>query len=638
MRLRDATRDTLALLRALGPASVAGALARRVKSRVRSTWRERLGPADAPPPELAARLARTLRAAPSPLAPGGPAQGLHTLERSEGGARTRLVERALRAAAAPETGPGGDGDPRLAWEPARLGDLVTIAIGARAARSPAEAQALRGAFERRLAAWLEACPPPWPSALEAGLRSWNLWVAVSFLGPARLPERAAHALAVALWRHGRALDVGLEDDGLVVGSHLVGDLVGLWACGAALGVEAWRRTARARLAAEARRQVLEDGGGAEGSTGYTRFVAELWLAAVCAARAGGERPPRAIMDAAAAMLRFLAATMAPDRRDPGVGDDDDSTVLPPAARDPRDLGAILPLGPGLLGQLGRPARVPWSETAAWLAGAEGFARFRAAAAVPWPRAHAAPRFGLYVARTGGPAGDLVALRAGPNGQGGAGGHAHGDALAVAVWFDGAPAILDPGTGIYLGRRAWRDRFRGVAAHATLCVDGREPAPIPRTRPFALPDAADARALACHDDADRWRCVATHDGYGPLGVVHTREVCLDRAARAVVVTDRVDGHGERELTLTFPLAADDAVVLGGRVIASGLVLEALDATGLGWRLEAGARSPRYGAIEPAVVARRRGRARLPAVLVTRITPAPRGGVPPAPPPWGERKDG
>ena len=57
---------------------------------------------------------------------------------------------------------------------------------------------------------------------------------------------------------------------------------------------------------------------------------------------------------------------------------------------------------------------------------------------------------------------------------------------MSVWFDGQPIVAETGTGVYLGRRALRDWFRGVAAHATVCVDGEEPSPVPLTRPFALP--------------------------------------------------------------------------------------------------------------------------------------------------------
>src|SRR6185295_6768408 len=164
----------------------------------------------------------------------------------------------------------------------------------------------------------------------------------------------------------------------------------------------------------------------------------------------------------------------------------------------------------------------------------------------WPQAWCAPSFGLAAAREGGSGGDLLLLRAGPHGQQGAGGHAHNDALAVSVWFGGRPVVIDPGTAVYLGRPALRDRFRGVAAHATLCVDGAEPSPIPATRPFALPDRTRARLTATGEDGRAWGASAVHDGWSRLGVRHRREVTYDRKARTIIITDTVDGTGEHEL--------------------------------------------------------------------------------------------
>src|SRR5262249_59463799 len=105
----------------------------------------------------------------------------------------------------------------------------------------------------------------------------------------------------------------------------------------------------------------------------------------------------------------------------------------------------------------------------------------------------------------------VRVRAGGHGQGGAGGHAHNDALSVSVWFGGRRVIVDPGTGVYLGRPALRDRFRGVAAHATVCVDGLEPSRMLSTRPFALPDETRARIPSAREGGRVSRCGAAHAG-------------------------------------------------------------------------------------------------------------------------------
>ncbi len=631
--------DTVAVVRGVGARVAANAALRRLSSEAvlgaRSWWHRISGTTPAP------ALCGALRVMPSPLAEEDDELRLGLLERERPGAVAAIRDRAAAAVEQGGDAGGMPGDPRCAWEPHRLARLVAIAAGVRAAAGPAEEEHLRAAFERIALAWIDDNPPgtgAWQSPLEVALRAWNLWVALALARPARLSDAAVRALAGSLAAHARSIDGRLEDQGLVVGSHLLGELVGLYACGAALqmaGAEArrWIGRARARLEREARRQSLPDGGGAEGSTGYGRFVAELCVAAAVIARGLGDEAAGPAV-AARRMLDHLAAGMAPDGRDVGIGDDDGSRVLPPAARDARDLRALVPLAAALCGAPTRPEGIRWSEEAAWLCGAQGFARFAAAAERPWPRSVAMTSFGLYLGRRGGPGGDLVALRAGGgHGQGGAGGHAHNDPLAVAIWLGGQAVVIDPGTGVYLGRRALRDRFRGVAAHATVCVDGQEPSPLLLTRPFALPDLARARPVRLDDGEDAWSCSGRHEGYRRLGLICRREVRMCRATGAVTVIDEMlprgpawllEGGKGHEVIISFPLASTEAAIVGDAVRFGppGAPIAWLRAggDGLAWRLDPAPRSPEYAHIVPGLVARRVGRAHAPARIVTIIEPA------------------
>src|SRR5215468_9912053 len=248
-------RDTIAVLRQLGFRRVAGAILRRATAEMRAVVRS----IDSRPAPASPAFVEALRKAPSLLAgstplPEGPALPREPDERA---------------------------DPRIRWEAARGARLVELA----ARRDPE----LDGAL-RAFLAQIEDDDP-----LETALRLWNLAVVVSLVGPRALSDEAAAELAATLVASARNVEIQLEDRGLVVGTHLVGELVALHACGALLGAaggetDAWRARARAALAREARVQVLPDGGGAEGSTGYARFVAELWIAALCCGRSGGERP------------------------------------------------------------------------------------------------------------------------------------------------------------------------------------------------------------------------------------------------------------------------------------------------------------------------------------------------------------
>jgi hypothetical protein len=322
--------------------------------------------------------------------------------------------------------------------------------------------------------------------------------------------------------------------------------VGLLAIGLALGdaaeAPAWRSRAARAIAREARRQVCGDGAAFEGSTSYHRFTLELLLAAD--RLAGAARLGLELGATLCRMFGFVAAYLGPDGEEPGFGDGDDGRVLPLVARPPRAHGYLLPLGAVHLGDATlKRADLGYAEEAAWLGGLAGYRAWQSMPEAMQARSASFPDGGVHVLRAGG---EVVALRAGPAGQRGVGGHAHNDQLSIAVWLDGRPLVVDPGTACYAADPAWRDRFRGTAAHATVVVDGEEQSRLYDGRMFALPDAARGELVALEELGGTARMVARHAGYRRLRgrVVHRREVRLERAMRAVVVSDVLDGRGER----------------------------------------------------------------------------------------------
>lgn len=120
-----------------------------------------------------------------------------------------------------------------------------------------------------------------------------------------------------------------------------------------------------------------------------------------------------------------------------------------------------------------------------------------------------PGFGIYVLRS---ARLFLSVRCGSVGQGGNGGHAHNDQLAVELSIDGEDWAADPGTYLYTPLPAERNRYRSVSAHfAPRCGD-REPAAL-SVGLFQLPDSARARCLAFGPDG----FLGVHLGYGEPAV-------------------------------------------------------------------------------------------------------------------------
>jgi len=139
-----------------------------------------------------------------------------------------------------------------------------------------------------------------------------------------------------------------------------------------------------------------------------------------------------------------------------------------------------------------------------------------------------PDFGIFVYRS-----DrlYLAVRCGPNGQNGNGGHAHNDQLSLVLWVDGEEWIADPGTYLYTPLPSRRNEYRSVRAHfAPQAADGREPGSLDLGL-FRLGDEAQARCLYFGPEG----FVGTHTGFGrPVYRV------LELTGDGIVVDDFAEG--------------------------------------------------------------------------------------------------
>lgn len=149
--------------------------------------------------------------------------------------------------------------------------------------------------------------------------------------------------------------------------------------------------------------------------------------------------------------------------------------------------------------------------------------------------YAYPEFGVYIYRS---SRLYLAVRCGPIGQGGLGGHAHNDQLVVELSVDGTDWIADPGTYLYTPLPARRNEYRSVRAHfAPLCADGREPGRLDQGL-FRLGGEPEARCLYFGGEG----FVGTHRGYGwPVY----------RAVRVLDQEVEVTDFGEGDLVLEAP---------------------------------------------------------------------------------------
>lgn len=458
---------------------------------------------------------------------------------------------------------GNDGlDPKGPWAIARFDQALALAQGVWI--SPSEEDRARYAhefttqvlhFARENPVWVGV---NWSCAMEVALRAANLGLA--YLMMRHRPELQSPEFALTyaslLASHGRYIEEHLEHTGAVSNNHYVADLVGLMHLGVIFpelpGARGWRERAARGLQEEIRRQVYDDGFSFEGSTSYHRLAIELFTMALFIAHAGRIRLGSDYEQRLHDMYRAVRSYLTPGMKAPQIGDNDSGRALPLCDRDPLDHAYLLPLGAALfLDPELKPEGMPYCDEALFLMGPAGLERFRRLAESGPPRSSALARAGLFFVRSG-PL--YCAINAGPNGQGGVGGHSHNDKLAIEVHDGVRPIIVDTGTYCYASDPVQRNAFRATCAHSTVQIDGLEQNRLPETRLFALPDDARARMIAFESNPARERFIGEHRGYERLvpPVRHRREVSLERGPRALLVIDRITGVGRHEAISRFHL--------------------------------------------------------------------------------------
>ncbi|HEX3560924.1 MAG TPA: alginate lyase family protein [Pyrinomonadaceae bacterium] len=455
----------------------------------------------------------------------------------------------------------GDGsDVRVLWELNRLGQLHALAQ----AYALTGNEALAEEFFAQVEGWRAQNPagfgPNWACAMEASLRAMNLLACFQLLrGSRALDERRLGSMLALFDAHGRHVRRNLEFSYIATGNHYLSDVAGLLWLGLLLpelrAAAAWRAFGLRELLRELDKQVLPDGADCEASTGYHRFVTELFLYSFILCRANSVEIEERHWRRLRAMLEYMRAYLRPDGRAPLVGDTDGGRALPLVRRAADEHAYLLGVGASLFGEPRFKLYGEAPEEVFRLLGAEGV---RAYERLETAGAHAATsavfeRAGACVLREG----DLyLLLNAGGAGLSGRGAHGHNDALSVEVYARGVSFLADPGTYVYTSDARARQLFRSTAYHSTVEVDGAEQNSINEDAPFLIGDEARPRILRFESDAARDLAVAEHRGYQrlPAGpVTHRRAVTFDKRKGFWLVEDSLAGAGEHDFKFVFHAA-------------------------------------------------------------------------------------
>ncbi len=297
----------------------------------------------------------------------------------------------------------------------------------------------------------------------------------------------------------------------------------------------WRDFGLRELLREMDKQVLPDGGDFEASTGYHRFVTELFLYSFMLCRENGVEIDQKYWTRLHQMLIYIRSYLRPDGFAPLLGDTDSGQVLPVLRRRGDDHAYVLKIG-------ARVFNDPELEQEC-----ESSSAFR----------HA----GVYIMRHD----DLYlcfnATDAGINGRGS---HGHNDALSIEVSAHGLAFIVDPGTYVYSADLDERHNFRSTAYHSTVQIDGEEQNTIHRDMPFVIGNEAKPRVLEWKTSEDFDKVVAEHYGYRrlPVPLTHRRSVEFNKRERSWLIEDEFFAGADHLYEIRFHFAPDVDVSVNG----------------------------------------------------------------------------
>ena len=372
-------------------------------------------------------------------------------------------------------------DVRVLWELNRFHHFLVLGR----AYSVTHDERFAEEFFLQLEGWQKQNPvgrgANWACAMEVALRAINLLAAFQlFRRSTHLDERRLTELLNIFDRHGAHIRRNLEFSYIATSNHYLSDVVGLLWLGLMLpelkDAERWRAFGMRELLSEMDKQVLADGADFEASTGYHRFVLELFLYSFILCRENGVEIPERYWRKLRAMIEYVRAYLRPDGRAPLVGDTDSGQVLPIKRRAADDHAYVLALGACVFDEPRfKDAKQPMPEEVLLLLGAKGVRRYESMAVDETDAiSNAFVDAGTYVMRDR----DLYLLfNASGTGVGGRGSHGHNDVLSLEVSACGSLFIVDPGTYVYTADLEARHLFRSTRYHSTVEVDGRS-----RTRP------------------------------------------------------------------------------------------------------------------------------------------------------------
>lgn len=414
---------------------------------------------------------------------------------------------------------GPDHDIRILWEPERLQHLTYLLASASEWHAAASPSAIRQSAVSQAIDWIESNPfphgPSYASAMECGLRIPVFFYCLKAADDSDLSSPAAQMLLKTIYLHAWWIEKHLSLFSSL-GNHTICECVGLVFAGAIFGDTKagarWFSRAIQILRQELYHQILDDGGPAEQSMGYHRFVLDLYWLTVDFLEKNGLADCGDFMARLRLGESFIEAFEGPDGSLPAIGDRDDGCAAAPRVHPRRER----------VEECGEKTHRLFSHS--------GYTVINSSSGLRFTFDH------------------------GPLGMAPLYNHGHADALSVTLSVNGRDFLVDPGTYRYNGAPLWRSYFKSTRAHNTVTIDGEDQAVQETGFIWSKPYRSDL--LATGETERGLYLEAVHTGYLRLSppVRHKRSILFSRRS-TFIIQDTFEGHGAHVFDLNYHFHPD-----------------------------------------------------------------------------------
>lgn len=457
----------------------------------------------------------------------------------------------------------------------------------------------------------------WRANMNVAIRAANIIAAIDIIGWDNLNKEIAEEISESLLAHGEYIFENLEfPEEHFHPNHFIANIAGLLmvACDTtnvtAKAIQ-WRDYALKTLGEQIIYQSYPEGTNFEGATSYHCLVLEMLTGALLyAARHYGNNSLADIRKWLGSslgeksfsqyrnMFEVFRDIVQPDGLIPLIGDNDSGRFLylEGMELDKRDYRFLAVTGAALfedntllteyderhleyaqtlLGQKIVPQTVPPLQSASW------------------------PDAGYYIMRDNDRG--YAFINCGPVGTNGKGGHSHNDKLALTLQLEAKDIFVDPGIYAYTASEYFRNSYRSVKAHNTLCLAKEEQNRWGVANPWwGVQEETKCECLKWETSASTDVFSGRHRAYERLdcGAVHCRTIEWNKSARLISIVDELSGNGVMPAAVCGFMLAPECVITfySDRAVTikrDNVKLEISAEDGI-WKTEPAFYSPEYGA--------------------------------------------